>query len=54
MHNRNKNGKNGITASKYKGVVKHKSYQNQWLATCRKDNIVYRIGYYNTEKEAAE
>lgn len=53
MHNRNKIGKNGITASKYKGVVKHKDYPNKWLATCRKDNIVYRIGVYDTEKEAA-
>ena len=53
MHNRSKIGKNGITASKYKGVVKHKSYPNKWVATCRKDNVVYRIGIYDTEKEAA-
>ena len=54
MHNRNKIGKNGLTASKYKGVVKNKDYPNKWMATCRKDNKVYRIGFYDTEKEAAE
>ena len=53
MHNRNKMGKNGVFASKYKGVVKDKSYPNKWVAKCRKDNIYYRIGVYDTEEEAA-
>ena len=53
MHNRNKIGKNGKTASKYKGVVKDKSNSIKWVAMCRKDNVVYRIGSYDTEKEAA-
>ena len=53
MHNRNKIGKNGITASKYKGVVKDKSYPNKWVAICKKDKVVYRIGVYDTEKDAA-
>ena len=46
-------GKNGKTASNYKGVVRHKDYPNKWLASCRKNNIVYRLGFYDTEKEAA-
>ena len=54
MHNRDKIGKNGITSSKYKGVCKEKSMSKRWVASCRKDNIVYRIGTYDTEKEAAE
>ena len=54
MHNRGKIGKNGKAASKYKGVVKDKYNPNKWVATCRKDNIVYKIGVYTTEKEAAE
>ena len=53
MHNRSKIGKNGKTASNYKGVVRHKDYPNKWLASCRKNNIVYRLGFYDTEKEAA-
>ena len=54
MHNRSKIGKNDVYASKYKGVTKPKYNASKWLASCRKDNIVYKIGFYDTEKEAAE
>ena len=51
MANRNKIGKNDVTASKYKGVIKPKS--GKWQAKCRKNNVVYHLGSFETEKEAA-
>jgi hypothetical protein len=51
MANRKKIGKNDITASKYKGVTKTKT--GKWKSNCKKDNIVYSLGIFETEKEAA-
>ena len=49
MCNRNKT--TGQTSSKYKGVFKQK---NKWRAVCRKNKIVYELGSFETEEEAAE
>ena len=49
MCNRNKTV--GETTSKYKGVSKHGT---KWRAVCRKDKIVYELGSFDTQEEAAE
>jgi hypothetical protein len=50
MCNRKKLGA-GSTTSKFKGVSKS---GNKWRAVCRKNKIVYELGSFETEKEAAE
>jgi hypothetical protein len=51
MCNRKKLNKNGSTASKYKGVMK---CGNKWNVRCIKNKIVYYLGSFDTEIEAAQ
>jgi hypothetical protein len=52
MTNRKKIGKDGITKSMYKGVTQPKG-SVKWIASCKKDHVFYRLGQFDTEKEAA-
>ena len=49
---------NGDTAilneiSKYTGVIFHQE-SKKWISSCDKDNIIYNLGLYETEEEAAK
>ena len=51
-NNHNKPSKSG-SSSKYKGVCRPKK-SNKWFASIRKNNVVYSLGSYDNEIEAAK
>jgi hypothetical protein len=52
QNNRNRTKSNGCS-SQFQGVTWHKQ-TNKWKAYIKKDNIMYNLGYYKDELEAAK